>query len=103
MSKSNQLIHAEAHAAGMAAVEKLEVVPMVVGSTYKMLVQDDRGFKVWGTVPGSIAADKGDEIKFVANVEASDDDPKFGFFKRPRKAVTLKSGSPDAGEDPTHD
>lgn len=57
----------------------------------KMLVRDDRGFKVWGSVPASIYADaeKGTRIQFNASVQASNDDPKFGFFKRPTKAVTI--------------
>jgi hypothetical protein len=66
------------------------------GSTYKMLVKDDRGFKVWGTVPASIdeAVYNGRledgatiRVEFVATVEASDDDDTFGFFKRPSKAT----------------
>lgn len=71
------------------------------GVEYKMLVRDDRGFKVWGTVPTSIieAMDatakigslKGSRVYFVANVKASDDDPTFGFAKRPRKAALLQA------------
>ena len=58
----------------------------------KMVVKDDRGFKVWGTVPRSIieANDeplKGQRVTFTANVQASNDDDKFGFFKRPTKAA----------------
>jgi len=70
------------------------------GSTKKMLVRDDRGFKVWGTVPESLdrvdgilssetVLKAGQRVKFTAQVEASSDDPKFGFFKRPSKAVRL--------------
>lgn len=58
----------------------------------KMVVKDDRGFKVWGTVPRSIieANDeplKGQRVTFTATVQASNDDDKFGFFKRPTKAA----------------
>jgi len=49
------------------------------------LVQDDRGFKVWGTSQ----ADKGDRVTFMARVEVSQDDPKFGFYKRPTKVQIL--------------
>ena len=56
------------------------------GSTLKMLVRDDRGFKLWGSVPSSIYPSRGDTVEFVAAVEPSDDDPKFGFYKRPTKA-----------------
>lgn len=61
--------------------------------TLKMLVKvttDDGTYKLWGTCPNSLSnPDKGDVIKFVANVERSDDDESFGFFKRPRKAECL--------------
>lgn len=77
------------------------------GTTTKMLVLDDRNFKVWGTLPSAlegsytwneargdydevVAASKGDRVSFVANVEASDDDKSFGFFKRPRKAAFVQ-------------
>jgi hypothetical protein len=61
------------------------------GSTLKMLVRDDRGFKVWGTCPASldcsgVTAEKGDRVTFTATVEASRDDETFGFFKRPTGA-----------------
>ena len=59
------------------------------GPVEKMLVQDDRGFKLWGTVPKSIDPGRGDRIAFVATVEPSRDDSRFGFFKRPAKAVVL--------------
>lgn len=56
--------------------------------TYKMVVRDDRGFKVWGSVPSALDVAKGDRVRFVADVDASDreDSFDFGFFKRPRKA-----------------
>lgn len=71
----------------------------------KMVVVDDRGFKVYGTVPQAIIdagaestvclgeerwdyeALKGQRVTFSATVQASDDDDKFGFFKRPTKAA----------------
>ena len=57
------------------------------GYTLKMLVQDEKGYKVWGTVPKSLdEARKGDIVEFNATLEPSNDDPKFGFFKRPSKA-----------------
>lgn len=60
------------------------------GETLKMLVKDDRGFKVWGTVPSAVSIERGDKVAFTANVEASKDDETFGFFKRPRKAEVLE-------------
>jgi hypothetical protein len=61
------------------------------GESLKMLIKDDRGFKVWGTVPKTIVAaiETGDRVAFTATVEASDDDETFGFAKRPRKAAIL--------------
>ena len=63
------------------------------GDQLKMLVLDDRGFKVWGSVPGRLSGDdgvqRGDRITFVAEVTQSDDDELFGFFKRPTKAEIL--------------
>lgn len=69
------------------------------GSQWKMLVRDDSGFKVWGSIPSKlfepeeengiwIAAEelKGKRVSFTAAVEPSKDDQKFGFFKRPTKA-----------------
>ena len=70
-----------------------------------MLVRDDRGFKLWGTVPASLgyselgehSLTKGDRISFTATLEQSNDDPKFGFFKRPTKAelISLAHDSED--------
>lgn len=56
----------------------------------KMLVRDARGFKVWGTVPAAIDnVERGERVRFTATVEASQDDPTFGFFKRPSKAEVV--------------
>ena len=64
------------------------------GSTLKMLVRDDRGFKVWGTYPRSLDdAEKGDRVAFVATVTASGTDKDFGFFSRPTQAkIVAKAG-----------
>ena len=59
------------------------------GSRMKMLVAPEGGFKIWGSVPSSLDCEKGDRIQFTATLEASDDDPKFGFFKRPSKAKVI--------------
>lgn len=63
------------------------------GSQLKMLVQADSGFKVWGTVPSSLTVERGDRVQFEAAVTPSNDDPKFGFFSRPSKAVTLAAAN----------
>ena len=77
------------------------------GETHKMLVEDDRGFRLWGTVPRSIeggdtlgyredgypiyepSLDDGDRVTFSAKVERSRDDESFGFYKRPTKAEVI--------------
>lgn len=67
------------------------------GGSYKMLVRDERGFKVWGTTPKGIAPEvdldldelKGAKVSFVATIEPSKDDPTFGFFKRPKTPQLL--------------
>lgn len=61
------------------------------GPTFKMLVLDDRGFKVWGTVPGNLSNHiaTGDRIVFSATVTAKAGEVDFGYFKRPTKAVSL--------------
>jgi hypothetical protein len=82
------------------------------GGAMKMLVRDDRNFKVWGTCPEAIsdalvglATDEDDglyattirrlreagtpvRVTFAAKVELGqrDPDPTFGFIKRPTKA-----------------
>jgi len=83
------------------------------GSQRKMFFIDDRGFKLNGTniqVPyiSSVTGkqevinegtedefkrtkfcQEGDRVSFVAKVQPSDDDPKFGFFKRPNQMEVL--------------
>ena len=63
------------------------------GPVSKMLVQDERGFKVWGSIPSSLPNPKGEEVRFTATLEASEDDPKFGFFKRPTKAQFINEAA----------
>lgn len=60
------------------------------GSTYKMLVRDERGFKVFGSVPNNIYdVKRGQRVTFSATVTKSDSDNSFGFFSRPTKAGIL--------------
>lgn len=65
------------------------------GQVAKMTVKDHQnGFVLWGSVPTIfdeegklLTVGKGDHITFTASVTPSEKDAKFGFFKRPRKAV----------------
>lgn len=75
------------------------------GGCLKMLVRDDRGFKVWVSVPSSIAPrtvwdpetheqsvtnlDAGTRVTFSATLEVSDRDETFAFGKRPTKAAIV--------------
>lgn len=61
------------------------------GVVWKMLVESAEGWKVWGTVPRSIEPDveRGMQVTFTATITRSDDDPVFGFFKRPTNAAVL--------------
>lgn len=72
------------------------------GTIFKMTVEDDRGFRVFGTVPSSVDVDvpeggtfaealKGLRIRFTGTLERSAKDADFGFFKRPAKAMILPS------------
>ena len=65
-----------------------KVQDSVYGTTVKMLVRDDRGFKVWGTVPSALLGEgvKGKRVAFSATVKVSDRDETFGFYQRPTKA-----------------
>lgn len=63
----------------------------------KMLVLDDRGFKIWGSLPSSIhEIEKGDRITFDATVQVSDKDECFGFIKRPSKATFESTNTEEA-------
>jgi hypothetical protein len=53
------------------------------GPVTKMLVKAEAGYMVWVTAPSAFAIEKGDKITFAATLEPSQDDPKFGFGKRP--------------------
>lgn len=79
-----------------------------IEKVWKMLVRDESGYKVWGTIPTSLQEQtelyitrqtydpqslKGKRVTFVAAIQPSDDDTKFGFYKRPTKAHVLDSES----------
>lgn len=55
------------------------------GPSWKMLVELEDGRKCWGSVPKWFEGEKGDSIEFLATFEASREDSKFAFFKRPAK------------------
>ena len=66
------------------------------GITLKMLVKDERGFKVWGTAPNALWNDhdgsvKGMIVQFDAALEVSEKDETFGFYKRPTKVSVIST------------
>lgn len=70
--------------------------PFTGGIRLVMTVRDDRGFLVWGTLPGALDADhceldklRSRRVSFTAGIEPGKSDPLFGFFKRPTKASYL--------------
>lgn len=59
------------------------------GSRQVMTVLDERGFKVWGSVPKKLTdVAVGSTIAFDAEID-SGDTKGFGFFKRPTKAELI--------------
>lgn len=68
------------------------------GIQFKMLVETVQGYRLWGSVPKALddatsgwAAEgmKGIEVRFVADIERSQKDAFFGFFKRPRQVEII--------------
>ena len=61
------------------------------GGSLKMLFQDERGFKLWGSVPNKLLEENLEnlKIKFIASVQVSKNDKSFGYFKRPTKIEIL--------------
>lgn len=63
------------------------------GEVLKITIRHADGWKVYGSCPRAISGEKdstgliGVKIEFDARVEASKDDPKFGFYSRPTKVV----------------
>jgi hypothetical protein len=78
--------------------EELDPYSYVESYVYKILVKQDNGLKVWGSLPNSLRDGgnvdgrwdhenfKGRRITFTAAFTQSNDDKTFGFYKRPTKA-----------------
>jgi hypothetical protein len=65
-------------------IVSVKVVEGFYGTQIKMVLKSDEGFVVYATVPSSIFEPKKDmKITIKATLTPSDDDPKFGFGKRP--------------------
>lgn len=80
-----------------ARIIKLDLHVNDYGSREVMTVEHEDGWRLWGTQPRDLyGASEGDVVRFTARVEPSDDDPKFGFFKRPTKAAIIQSQEGEA-------
>ena len=65
----------------------VKAVETAYGTTDKCLIKTSAGWKLWITLPADIGtAARGDTVALSCRVEASKDDPKFGFGKRPSRA-----------------
>lgn len=64
-----------------------KVIENEFGFQYKMLVQDDAGWKVWCSIPGCRDLQAGMIVRFSVDITPSDKDVLFGFGKRPTKFV----------------
>lgn len=74
------------------------------GTQPKMLLREESGNKVWGTIPASLVPDDedvrsliGETVTLTGTVRRSDDDQHFGFFSRPQFAQ-IGSGVPAPAE-----
>jgi hypothetical protein len=65
--------------------------------SWKMLVQHEDGWKVWGTIPSNLPTDslKDCKVSFKARVRVSPTDTKFGFFTRPTSAEIVEQEGSD--------
>lgn len=66
-----------------ATVLKVEDRDTEFGIRTVMTVKSDEGWIGWGSVPSGVTVERDCRIVFVATFTPSDNDPKFGFFKRP--------------------
>lgn len=80
----------EGRVALTGTVRGIRFVDTDYGTAVKMTLQDDRGFRVYGTRPDALAGvDVGDRVTLTATVTVSRDDETFGFYKRPTKAARV--------------
>ena len=74
-------------------VATVKYVENAYGGSLKMRVVTDAGWACWGSVPSSLDGESvqvGDRVEFIARIDQSEDDAKFGFFSRPTKAAIVK-------------
>lgn len=70
-------------------VSSVRVKETLHGLTLKMVLLEDRGFKLYGTVPAALREDleprvtAGNRVQFTATISPSRDSEFFGFYRRP--------------------
>lgn len=64
------------------------------GSTCKLMIKHDDGWRVWVTEPSSVQCEIGDRCSMTVTITPSDDDHSFGFGSRPSKAQIVASAVP---------
>jgi hypothetical protein len=71
------------------------------GEVLQCTIRDDRGFRVYGSVP-TVIVDyassedlelKGQRIRLTGTVKPSHDDPQFGYYKRPAKSQLIQESA----------
>ena len=66
-------------------------------SSYKVIIQEERGYKIYGSLENKLIEDIdeedmiGKEIEFSASIKVSNEDPQFGFFSRPTKSKLINT------------
>lgn len=82
--------------------ERVEVAGQVIslkwhdngyGTVRKAVILTDEGYKLWGSIPTKFDShvEVGHRVEFMAALTPSDDDPQFGFYKRPTKFAHRES------------
>ena len=74
-------------------VIKYEIRENGYGSRVVITVKTEAGWLAWGTCPKSFRweVERGDRVRFDAELERSDDDESFAFYSRPTKAELIAS------------
>lgn len=63
------------------------------GAQVKMLLLEDRGFKVWTTVPRGLDVERGDRVQLTVTLDPKADDPSFAIGRRPCKGSVLEEAA----------
>lgn len=85
----------EGRVAVTGEVASTKVVEGDYGTSYKMLVKADEGFKVWVSIPAALLETttleeaKGRRVTFTATLTPSRDDVSFAFGNRPTKGAWI--------------